>query len=298
MERYERNRILRNFILKVIIVILLALLLIWLIPKITSNTKNNKAKSKRSIEQNEFFTTNLNDMKKVGTEYFKSNNLPSIVGDKKVLTLKEMYEKKLISTLTDSTGKKCDSDKSYVEVTKENEDYLMKVNLYCNKKEDSITTHIEGNNNNSDNKTVNAPNTASYANDNSSSNNVTYKEITITKTVPGEKQPSKKYLYEYKKKTIVKEAVYSNWSSWIEYTNNSIIPITCSNNDLTCLKEVKVKEENKYINGTYKIVKYYSTRTRTFVNKETNSYQWSSFDNINLLNNGYHYTGNWKVYYS
>ena len=309
MEKYERNRILRNFILKVIIVILLALLLIWLVPKIIS--KNNKGKSVFSTNQNEIFKKNLNDMKKAGIKYFTIDKVPQSVGGVKSLTLKEMYEQNLIDTLTDSKGKKCDSDKSYIEVTRENKGYLMKVNLYCNKKEDNILTRINPSSNTTNNSTSDKTNTNTNTTTNETRTNSTnssnsyvsgqnktttsYKKIIIKKTIPGEPKPSKNYSYEYVKITIQKVSNYSGWSNWIKYTDNdNITPITCNENDLNCSKEVKVKEEQEQ----GQVVKYYSIRTRTFVDKELKSYEWSGWNNIDLLNAGYHYTGNWKEYYS
>ena len=297
MEKYERNRILRAFILKVILVIIIALLLVWIVPKIITAIKNKRETTNNNKEATEVFKKNLNNMEKVGKDYFTYDILPHIVGDKKVLTLREMYEQKLISDVKDSSGKKCDSTKSYIEVISNENDYTMKTVLYCNKKEDSKETSIKKDkpetNSNQAQETSATQSQSSNA-QNQSYTGTTYREATVTKVIPGYTKIHKNS-YEYMK--VVIEKVPSNftaWSDWIKYTGNNITPITCNASDINCLKEVRIKEENTCNNNNCITSKYYSTRTRTIINKETKLYAWSDWDNQQLLNSGYKYTGNWK----
>ena len=53
-----------------------------------------------------------------------------------------MLDKKMIVTLTDSKGVTCSTRKSYVEVTKEENEYTMKVYLSCSDKTDYIMLHM------------------------------------------------------------------------------------------------------------------------------------------------------------
>ena len=45
-------------------------------------------------------------------------------------------------TIKDNAGKACDATKSYVEVTKNDDEYVMKVNLSCDDMEDYILVNI------------------------------------------------------------------------------------------------------------------------------------------------------------
>ena len=299
MENYERNRILRNFILKVILVIVIALLLVWAIPKIITGVKTRKEKSINTKKEVEVFKTNLKNMEEAGKEYFTYENLPHIVGDKKVITLRKMYELNLISELTTNTGKRCDSDKSYIEVTNKENEYSMKTNLYCDHKEDSTLTSISKEDKSTDKaiESKTTPQSSGTSNSNSyvptqQQTTTTYKEVTVTKVIPGYKI-EKKNSYEYMKVVVEKVPNYSSWSNWVPYTDN-ITPITCGATDTNCLKEIKVKEEETCTNNKCTKTKYYSTRTRTFINKETKLYEWSYWNDTKLLDAGYHYTGNWK----
>ena len=56
----------------------------------------------------------------------------------KKLTLRDMLNNKMIIEFTDSNGKTCDADKSYVEVTKQNGEYIFKTNLSCGNEEDYV----------------------------------------------------------------------------------------------------------------------------------------------------------------
>ena len=49
----------------------------------------------------------------------------------KKLTLNDMLSNKMLVEFTDSNGKTCDKDASYVEVTKKDKEYIFKTNLSC-----------------------------------------------------------------------------------------------------------------------------------------------------------------------
>lgn len=132
MER-EREYPMRNFLIKVILFVIFIILLLWLLPMPKINLRG---------ESNKIFNSNLNSMKEVGKEYFTRDKLPEKVGDKKKLTLKEMLDQKLLLPVTDSEGKECDINKSYVEITKKEKDYQFKINLKCGKQEDYIISNV------------------------------------------------------------------------------------------------------------------------------------------------------------
>ena len=130
------------------------------------------------------FNDNLRNIKEAAISYFTNERLPKNVGDTAKITLKEMKEKKIILNVIDSTSKSCLDDKSYVEVTKEDNEYVMKIFLSCNDLEDYILVHLG---------------CYDYCD----------------KDVCEKKQETPKtYEYEYKKTTSCTMSPWSDWSSW------------------------------------------------------------------------------------
>lgn len=172
-EEYERRGFpFRDFLLKLILVIVFAFLLIWLLPKFirptinttaTSNTKaatNETSKSKDSKNESkectsgscdisgldaltsQIFADNINKMKEAAISYYTDERLPKNAGDSEKMTLSDMIGKKLIIALVDKNNKACDVEKSYVKITKMDDEYILKVNLKDSEKEDYILVHL------------------------------------------------------------------------------------------------------------------------------------------------------------
>lgn len=130
------------------------------------------------------FNENLRIIKDAAVSYFTNERLPQKVGEKKTLTLKKMQSDKLVLSVIDSNGKTCDTTKSYVEVTKEKNEYVMKINLSCSDMEDYIVIHLG---------------CYDYCKD-----NVCEKEINgVTE-----------FEYEYKKITNCEMTAWSKWGEW------------------------------------------------------------------------------------
>lgn len=140
-ENYDENKrdLLRNFILKLILIIVFVLLVIWLIPKATNKTYPD---IDLSAIKGRIFSENIETMKDAATNYFTTDRLPSDVGDSTVLTLQDMYDNNLLVELTDKNNEACAVKDSYVELTKEDDEYLMKVNLKCGDEEDYVLVHM------------------------------------------------------------------------------------------------------------------------------------------------------------
>ena len=74
--------------------------------------------------------------------YFTTPRLPQKVGDKVKMTLGEMLDKKIILPFTDKNGDVCDEKASYVEITKYEDEFVMKVNLKCGKQENYLLVYM------------------------------------------------------------------------------------------------------------------------------------------------------------
>lgn len=139
---YEENKesTLKDVILKILFIVLAIFIIIWLFP--TKSYVSNLIDKKLGTKSDQTFSTNINTMKETALSYYNGDRLPEKEGDKNKLTLKELLNKNLLIEFTDSDGKKCDTNKSYVEITKQKSDYSLKVNLACKTKEAKIISYL------------------------------------------------------------------------------------------------------------------------------------------------------------
>ena len=154
-EEYERRGFpFRDFILKLILVIIFVFLLVWLLPKFITPTVNYNTKGYKNCPAStcdtsginaltsQIFADNLERMKDAAISYYTDERLPKEVGESDKMTLSDMIGKKIIIALIDKNNKACDVEKSYVKITKMNDEYLLKVNLKDSEKEDYILVHL------------------------------------------------------------------------------------------------------------------------------------------------------------
>ena len=137
-ERPVRGNLLKEFVLKLILIIIFVLLLIWLVPWPNMDAYLDALNPLKD----QIFNANLQTMKEAGITYFTSERLPENIGDKKTLTLQQMLDLKLLIPFTDRNGKSCDVTASYITLEKQETEYLMKVNLKCGDEEDYILVHL------------------------------------------------------------------------------------------------------------------------------------------------------------
>ena len=142
----------KTFLLSLILIIIFILLLMWLLPMPNSKNNNNgNGNGNNGTTEitgldaltNRIFNANIQEMKNAAVTYFTKDTLPSKNGQTVTLTLQEMLDKKLLLPFTDKNGNSCDTDRSYVSITKKGTDsYVMKVNLSCDDQEDYILVNL------------------------------------------------------------------------------------------------------------------------------------------------------------
>ena len=148
----RNNFSVRSVILQFLFVALFVFILIWLFPtksdlkKATSSDNGGKTSitesTDLSILYDRIFNENLISMKEGAQSYFTTDRLPSKNGESVILTLKEMLEKKIVLPFTDKNGEQCNQTKSYVKVTKKDNEYVMKVNLKCGEEENYLLVYM------------------------------------------------------------------------------------------------------------------------------------------------------------
>ena len=274
-EDYEnRGFPFRDFLLKLILIIIFVLLLAWLLPKfiapkIVENVNENATtinKNEISALSSQIFNDNINMMKEAAINYYTDERLPKESGKSSKMTLEDMIEKKIITPLTDKNNKDCDVKASYVKITKEDDEYVLKVNLKDSEREDYILTHLGHyeyckNSICEKEKTdiiikEEKPQTSPDESNNSSSENSN--PSTNQNSQPSE-QP--KYLYKYQKRTGLEFSKWTDWSEWTE-TSCDTKAIYCSDTNPSCLSK-QVVYSKKVQNGTYQ--KKYTTSYKDIV---------------------------------
>lgn len=166
MESEKRINWLSLFI-KIVIVFIFILIIIWLISKIIGNTKLS-----------ETFIKNINNMEKVSVEYFKTIDLPQKKGKSIKITLGELIEKELIVSDKEGANGTCDVEKSYSQIIREKDKYVVKTFLKCGKEKDTIKTNFSLKNCKNCNQTNEESNSSNkeYATSNNNSNEITQYE--------------------------------------------------------------------------------------------------------------------------
>ena len=148
----RNNFSMRSVILRFLFIALFVFILIWLFPtksdmKKAASSNNSKDKTvinntDLSVLYDRIFNENLTSMKEAAQSYYTTERLPQKVGETTKITLREMLDKKIILPFKDKNGKQCDLDKSYVQITKENNEFVMKVNLKCGEEENYLLTYM------------------------------------------------------------------------------------------------------------------------------------------------------------
>jgi len=259
-ERKEKFSF-KSFFLTLLLVLLFVFLMLWLFP--TKSYVDEKLQSTYDLQRlevlyDEIFANNVARMKDAAIGYFTNERMPKTVGESKKLTLGQMYELHLVLKMKDKDGKPCDTEKSYVEMTKYTEEYRLKVNLSCGSQEDYIIVYLGCYNYCSSGiceKRVPTPSQTTAKEESK-------KEPTPSKPTPEDPKPdnpiAKKYLYEYK--LVVEDTkTCGDWTKW------SKTKVTAT--DLVKVETKKVEE----ITG-YKTVKVPVTTTETVTKQVTERY--------------------------
>lgn len=252
---YEENRtgsVIKDILLQVILVVIFVFLLLWLFP--TKGYVDNKLKDGLDPLYQELFNEHLQTMKDAAQSYYTKDRLPKKVGDKVSITLGEMLDKKLVTSFVDSNNKQCSLTGSYVEVTKMDKEYLMKVNLNCSDKSDYIMVYLGCYNYCEDYLCEKQENTTNTSNNNNNNNNNSKPTV------------NKKYKYEYE---LITNGKYGDWSSWSGWSTNKVTSSnyrdveTKEKYELVDTEQIKTGTKTVYEDATAK------TTTKTYSTKKT-----------------------------
>lgn len=282
---------LKGVFIKILLVVVILFILMTLFPTkgFLTNYVNSKLKT-----NNDNFNNNLLSMATVASGYYTGSRLPKNTGDKVSMTLGEMLDKKMLVNFTDENNKVCNNKKSYVEITKNQEDYTMKVNLSCPNKEDYILLHMGLNDTSFPSTSTercefvkNLDNTVTYSNWSNwstkkvSNTDTRQVQTKVNKVKTGTKQVSKqiinkqeptKYIINGNKTIYICSSNYDNAGRYNTYTQ--------------CVKKSAI-----YVNEpVYSNITYYRYRTKSLSSNQIDT-KWANCNDESLLNQGYTLTG-------
>ena len=287
-EDYEnRGFPFRDFLLKLILIILFVFLLVWLLPKFIKPTtvENKKTINEITAISSQIFNDNLDKMKEAAISYYTDDRLPKKEGEYHQMTLREMIGQKIITPLIDKNNKAVDVEKSYVKITKAEDEYILKVNIKDSEKEDYILVHLgcytycdsyicEKKEADVSIKGAKPSNTKPTDNKDNNENK--------------DEKPLITYVYEYVKE---KGSNLSSWTPWgnQKKTSCSTQNIACNPSDTSCLLELSRFDQTEKI-GTYD-KKYTATYTELV---QTGSYSLKTCAGYNyvIINNKTYTTTN------
>lgn len=251
MYEERTNRVsFKDVLLQLLFIILFVFVLLWLFP--TKGYLDKKLESqygKLEPLYARIFNDNILTMKDAAKSYFTDPRLPKNVGDKVSKTLREMQDLNLILPFTDSNGNQCDLDNSYVEITKMEDEYIMKVNLSCKDQKAYIVEHMG---------------CYTYC-----ETAICEKQEETTPTVTPTQKPTvkptvtKKYQYQYVKQT---GCTLGNWGSWSEWTTNK-----ATATDYLQV-ETKTEKEFSHYDQVWGVVKTEVKPVKSYVDKEITVY--------------------------
>ena len=290
-EENTRHESLKGVFVKIVLVVLFIFVLMMLFPTkgFVTNYVDEKVSESGGTDN---FNNNLIAMAQAGSGYFTSSRLPKNTGDKVTMTLGEMYENKLLVKFSDSNNRTCNNKKSYIEVTKEESEYTMKVNLSCSDKTDYIMLHMGLNDSSFPSTSTarcefvkNLDDTWSYGKWSSWStkkiteNSTTQVQKKVSKVQTGTKQVQHTSVTE-------KNAVKVFYNGKVKYVcASSYNNAGTYDNMVVCRKNV-ITYTNEPV---YKNVTYYRSRSKTL--SASVDTKWSSCDDTSLLEQGYVKTG-------
>lgn len=314
-EDYKKeNYTYRNFCFKLILIIIVIVLIVCIITKLIK--KDNSLENSSGTDS--VFSDNLEIMKQKALEYYNENNIPKEINQNNKLTLEQMISEKLSTPIKDKNQKLCNNTKSYIKLTKKENEYQLKVNLVCGKDEDYMIIHLNNidcnttylcENKNEDNykndnedadkiiedqteenikiEDKNSNNSNNNYNNNKQNTKSSTKKVRKTKIIQTSKgsirvtDTTAKEQYEYAKTT---NATFSNWSLWNNWqtVNCNTKEITCNDTDINCLKELKRYDRKEKIDTKIKEI---TTNKSSLKNtNELHPYICANYDYIKIDN--------------
>ena len=139
------------FIVRLIILMIIVFIINWQLPKYLSPntshedlecTSTNCNATNGKVLTSQLFNDNLRQMKESAISYFTDEKLSQEVTQYRKMSLAEMIDLGIITPLIDKNNNMVDTESSYIKISKENDEYILKVKLKDSEAEDYILVHL------------------------------------------------------------------------------------------------------------------------------------------------------------
>ncbi len=295
-EYEERGFSLKKILFRFLIIVIIVVLIIYLMVKVIMPKLDSKKSTNSKTNSSEIMEKNSNIIKSAVISYYDDKEIPL----EEKITVNQMINEGIITTLKEDKNNKLDHENSFIEITKTDSDYALKINLKTASNEKYYVVYFGAYEYCGDKKLCEkddskaasdiAKNNDTKEDDNDYDENTPIKQGTEEnnqENVKNNHQEEVKTLYKYEKITPTKMSEWSEWTDWAQ-TTCTLDNITCDNSDEDCLLEVRIKKES---NGT---ICYKSLRKRTKISSSYKTTRWSTYNDKDLLDNGWKLTGETK----
>lgn len=291
---------LRSILLKLIIIIAIVALLIWILPKFvgykkTSNKLEENSSKTVSVSKFEFESNQLK-LRDAALKYYGKDKIPVDVGQKSKLTLDQLQKEKVLSEIVDDENRSCNVSESYVELTRLDNDYLLKVSLVCGEENDYKIFHV-GEYEYCDNTLCEKSSQReveiskgdiqeSYNKEEIMQKDDGHLEEETKKDDSEEKQEEQQETENSKKSDSTILSDFGKWSNY-ERVSCGTKEVVCSLDDTSCLEEVKIYKRTEKV-GEKKIS--YSAQLQLLEKISQSQKKLCSNYNYLEINNKLYYT--------
>lgn len=118
----------KNIIKKVVIVIVAIVIILGIVSLVKKcSHKTDEPDTPTKVD----LTKQLDELERATLTYLTKDNLPTTINSSKTIRLKILTSKNIITGITDDNGNKCDTNSSYSEVTRLDNNYAVKISLTC-----------------------------------------------------------------------------------------------------------------------------------------------------------------------
>ena len=122
----------KSLLIKLGILLVVIFLIIWIVSLFRNDDEGQSN-----------FGTNIAAMRDAATEYFTGSRLPNDINESTSITLQEMFDRNLLVEFQDENGHDCDTENSYAEATKlDDQNYRIEVRLVCDNESDTIINTV------------------------------------------------------------------------------------------------------------------------------------------------------------
>ena len=271
----ESEYTLKGFIIKLFLILTIIIVLIWLIPKFFLY---KKSKQHEEIKENKEMVlienSTLNSVETAGIKHFNEGNIKKKKKESKKVTLKELQNEKLIGDVKNS-GVTCDNNKTYVEITKNINDYTLKTYVKCSSETKQKTTYL---------------NNYSYCNDNYLCERNEQKEKELKEQEERQRNLSVPDTGVNDGETRELTA-FGPWKNY-QKTSCDKQEMKCDINNTNCLREVRVERKQELVD--IRINNYYTEHIALKLVGSQTQLACSNYNYIVIENHIFRTKGNYE----